>query len=66
MKSSQRTLVCRLVEGDGGWECQVSEQTELLFTRSCADEHEARLIAQNMGSDLLRTGWTEAPLEQTH
>jgi hypothetical protein len=42
-----------------GWDVQVFENGELLFSRRCADEKGARYVAASFKGDLLRTGWAE-------
>lgn len=43
-----------------GWDVMLLEDGEPLFSRRCANEHEARYVAAAMKKDLLRTGWAEA------
>jgi hypothetical protein len=43
-----------------GWDVMLLENGEPLFSRRCAREREARLVAEAAKGDLLRTGWREA------
>ena len=44
-----------------GWDVQILEDGEPLFSRRFVDERDARYVAESFRQDLLRTGWTEMP-----
>jgi hypothetical protein len=46
-------------EAGGGWDVQLFEGDDLLFSRRCADERLARYAANTAKQDLLRTGWID-------
>jgi hypothetical protein len=41
-----------------GWEVQILEAVEILVSRQCANEREARYVAEAARKDSLRTGST--------
>jgi hypothetical protein len=52
---------CELRNGErdgAGWDVQGFENSELLFSRLCANEQGARFVADSFRQHLLRTGWT--------
>jgi hypothetical protein len=42
-----------------GWEVQILEAGEILVSRQCANEVEARFVGEAARKDLARTGWAE-------
>ena len=58
-----RVQSCELrdhTQAGAGWDVMLLENGEPLFSRRCADEGLARLVATSTKQDLVRTGWTEA------
>ena len=57
-----RVQTCELrdnARAGAGWEVQILEAGEILVSRQCATEREARYVAEAAQKDLLRTGWAE-------
>jgi hypothetical protein len=62
LRHGERVQSCELrnAERDGaGWDVQVFENKELLFSRRCVDARGARFVAESFRQDLLRTGWMD-------
>jgi hypothetical protein len=58
----RRTQTCELRNDERagfGWDVQLLEDGELLFSRRCANEEGARFVAACFRQDCLRAGWTE-------
>jgi hypothetical protein len=63
LRNGDRVQSCELRDDSkagAGWDVQVFEHDEPLFSRRCVDERGARFVAEFFKQDLLRTGWTEA------
>jgi hypothetical protein len=62
LRQGDRVQSCELrdnAKAAAGWDVQVFEGAELLFSRRCADEKGARYVAESFKQDLRRTGWKE-------
>jgi hypothetical protein len=59
-ESGTRTGELRNDERGGfGWDVQVLEDGELVYSRRCANEQGARFVAECFREDSLRAGWIE-------
>ena len=58
----RRTQTCELRNDERaglGWDVQLLEDGELLYSQRCANERRARFVAACFQQDCLRAGWTE-------
>jgi hypothetical protein len=61
LRYEDRVQTCELrddAQAGAGFDVQVFEDGELLFSRRCVDERGARFVAESFKQDVLRTGWT--------
>jgi hypothetical protein len=54
-----RSLSCELRQDSAGWDVLMRSDDEALFSRRCADEAEARFVADGLKQDELNAGWSE-------
>ena len=62
LRKKARTQTCELRHDEGaslGWDVQLLEDGELLYSHRCANEQRARFVATCFRQDYLRAGWTQ-------
>ena len=62
LRRGDRIVICELQNDTGvglGWDVQLLEGGEVLFSKRCPREDDARFAAESFRQDYVRTGFTE-------
>ena len=60
VRNDGRTISCELRCDANGWDVLIRDNGEPVFSRRCASEDEARLVANGLKEDELKTGGADA------